>query len=387
MQMLKRFQGLKGPFLIVAPLSTVVNWQREIAAWTDMDAIIYHGSQDDRELIRKYELEYVSGNHKKTDGVKIEVVIASPETCMTSDSRSGSHVRKELSKIHWELIVVDEAHKIKNYDSKLSTTLREEYSYRNTLLLTGTPLQNNIDELWTLLNFIDRDTFADRDEFVTQFGNLKSSAQLEALHAKLKPYLLRREKDHVEKTVPPKEELIIEVELTVPQKQYYRAIYEQNTRFLFRGEAKDGPRLCNLAMELRKCCNHPFLIKGAEKVLAEHFVGDSPLDIMIKASGKMSFLDKLLPKLQADGHRVLIFSQFRIMLDIIEDYMSLRGFSYERVDGAVTGKKRQAAIDRYSNTTSADPNSIFAMLLSTRAGGVGINLTAADTVIIFDSDW
>ena len=109
--------------------------------------------------------------------------------------------------------------------------------------------------------------------------------------------------------------------------------------------------------------------------------------VLIKASGKMSLLDKLLPKLQADGHRVLIFSQFRIMLDLIEDYLSLRGFSYERVDGAVTGKNRQAAIDRYSATTSTDPNNIFAMLLSTRAGGVGINLTAADTVIIFDSDW
>ena len=212
LQMLKTHQGLRGPFLIVAPLSTVVNWQREISAWTDMDAVVYHGSQEDRELIRKLEFSYI--HRKKTEaGVKVEIVITSPETCMSTGSMAsggstvGARTRKELSKIDWELIVVDEAHKLKNYDSKISTTLREEYSYRNVVLLTGTPLQNSTDELWTLLNFIDREAFMDREAFTREFGSLKTSSQLDALHARLKPYLLRREKDHVEKTVPPKEEV------------------------------------------------------------------------------------------------------------------------------------------------------------------------------------
>ena len=133
-------------------------------------------------------------------------------------------------------------------------------------------------------------------------------------------------------------------------------------------------------MELRKCCNHPYLVKGAEAEIGKHFIGESQLEIMVKSSGKLMLLDKLLPKLKADGHRVLIFSQFRIMLNIIEDYINLRAYSYERVDGAVTGKNRQSAIDRYQHPV----NGSFVMLLSTRAGGVGINLTAADTVIIFD---
>ena len=124
-------------------------------------------------------------------------------------------------------------------------------------------MQNDIQELFSLLNFVDREQFSDREGFVKDFGDLKSAAQLSQLHARLKPYLLRREKEVVEKSVPPKEEIIIDVELTVPQKQYYRAIYEMNTSFLFKGEAKDGPRLSNLAMELRKCCNHPYLVKGA----------------------------------------------------------------------------------------------------------------------------
>jgi chromodomain-helicase-DNA-binding protein 7 len=199
------------------------------------------------------------------------------------------------------------------------------------------------------------------------------------LQSRLKPFLLRREKEHVEKTVPPKQEVLIEVELTAIQKQYYRAIYEQKTEFLFKKEAKDGPSLSNLAMELRKCCLHLFLIKGADKELHAHFQGESTVDVLIKASAKMTLLDKLLPKLKSEGHRVLIFSQFRIMLDIIEDYLELKQLRYERVDGAVTGKDRQAAIDRF-----ASDDGIFVMLLSTRAGGVGINLTQADTVIIFD---
>lgn len=388
--MLKQYSATSaGPFLVVAPLTLIVNWQREITTWTDLDSILYYGSQEDRELIRAYEFNFLdnlncNGRKKKNTkkGYKVEVVITTPETCVALDATGAGRNRRELSQIHWDLIIIDEAHKLKNYESKLGVTLREEYTYRNCLLLTGTPLQNNTDELWTLLNFVDRTTFEDRDAFYEQFGDLKTSKQLLDLHTHIRPYLLRREKDIVEKSVPPKEEIIVEVELTVPQKQYYRAIYEQKTQFLYKSGAKDGPSLSNLAMELRKCCNHPFLIKGAPAELAKHFATESPQEVLVKASGKMTLLDKLLPKLFKDKHRVLIFSQFRIMLDIIEDYLHNACYSYERIDGSVTGRKRQAAIDRF--TVNPD---VFVMLLSTRAGGVGINLTAADTVIIFDSDW
>mmetsp|Transcript_14278 Transcript_14278/g.21378 ORF Transcript_14278/g.21378 Transcript_14278/m.21378 type:complete len:2203 (+) Transcript_14278:135-6743(+) len=386
LQMLSANQGLRGPFLVVAPLSTLVNWQREVSAWTDLDAIIYHGSQEDREIAREFDMFYMTRKH--SEGYKMQVVITSPETCLAADNPKTANGRytRALSKVRWDMLVVDEAHKLKNFSSKLSTTLREEYEYANCLLLTGTPLQNNTDELWTLLNFVDKKAFGDNEEFTAQFGDLKDSDQLDRLHQRLGPYLLRREKENVEKSVPPKEEVIVEVELTVPQKQYYRAIFEQNKNFLFRGANKDGPSLTNLAMELRKCCNHPYLVRGAETELLRHFSSGSEtahIDAMVQSSGKLVLLDKLLPKLRADGHRVLVFSQFRIMLDILEDYLSMRGFSHERIDGAVTGRRRQVAIDKYSEEGS----NIFIMLLSTRAGGVGINLTAADTVIIFDSDW
>lgn len=352
---------------------------RELTSWTDLDVVLYHGSQEDRELIREFDFYYLS--KPKSVGYKVQVVVTSFETAVNKDFGKGS--QRELSNIFWEMLVIDEAHKIKNHASKLNLTLREEYRFRNSLLLTGTPLQNNTDELWSLLNFVDDTVFNSLTSFRNKFGELKEPEQLQALQTQLRPYLLRRIKENVEKSVPPKEELIIEVELTVAQKQYYRAIFEQNRNFLFRGGSKNGPGLSNLAMELRKCCNHPFLVKGAEQALLDHFHKDKPLDVMVDSSGKLVLLDKLLPKLLSGGHKVLIFSQFRIMLDILEDYLLLRGYYYSRIDGAITGRRRQEAIDRFS----APDGNQFVMLLSTRAGGVGINLTTADTVIIFDSDW
>ena len=253
-----------------------------------------------------------------------------------------------------------------------------------------TPIQNNMQELWTLLNFINPDTFDDLDVFLEEYGDIKSKESVDKLHKSIRPYILRRLKEDVEKSVPPKEETLIEVELTVLQKQYYRALYEKNLKFLHRNKksALDGPSINNLAMQLRKCCNHPFLLNGVEDDVKAKGTTTDDIDLLVNASGKLVLLDKLLPRLKTDGHRILLFSQFKIMLDIIEDYLQLRDFKFERIDGSITGMKRQAAIDRFQ---SKDNNSArekpFIMLLSTRAGGVGINLTAADTCIIFDSDW
>lgn len=144
-------------------------------------------------------------------------------------------------------------------------------------------------------------------------------------------------------------------------------------------------------MELRKCCNHPFLIKGAEEQIISEFREADPEEsenqlshtALIQSSGKLVLIDKLLPKLQRDGHKVLIFSQMVKVLDLIEEYLVYRQYAYERIDGNVRGDLRQAAIDRFSKKEQNK----FVFLLCTRAGGLGINLTAADTVIIFDSDW
>jgi chromodomain-helicase-DNA-binding protein 7 len=378
----------RGPFLIVAPLSTIPHWQREFQGWTNLNTIIYHGSQDDRNVIREFEFAFECDrpqggvginqrflkkchNRKSTKAERIwmtQVVITTPEMLVTDDFN-------ELTVVEWELLVVDEAHRLKSHTSKLAVNLRDDrFVFNHTLLLTGTPIQNNMNELWALMNVIDPNEFDDCESFMERYDNMQSKERVDELHDVIRPYMLRRLKEDVEKSVPPKEETLIEVELTVLQKQYYRALYEKNVQFLHRDvkRALDGPSLNNLSMQLRKCCNHPFLLKGVEekaKQGQQFKTLKDEADFLAKASGKLVLLDKLLPKLQDGGHRVLIFSQFKIMLDIIEDYLSLREFKQERIDGSITGKKRQMAIDRFqSKSLSTAP---FVMLLSTRAGGVG----------------
>ncbi|KAG7383394.1 choline dehydrogenase 7 [Phytophthora pseudosyringae] len=394
------------PFIIVAPLSTLGHWQREFDSWTNLNAVVYHGSAAAREVLQNYEFFMSEDELLRADeltGKNTNGKRASPrpkrncyrfDVLITTYEMASATDLYKLAQIDWQLMVVDEAHRLKNRNSKLSNILHTRFTYENMLLLTGTPLQNNVEELWVLLNFLDSNKFASKEDFLESFGELTDSAQVERLHSELKPYLLRRMKEDVEKSLAPKEETIIEVELTVLQKQYYRAIYEKNTEFLSRGGRKgDTPSLMNVLMELRKCCNHPFLVKGVEerevkrlakqKDVPKEEIQQQISESLVGTSGKLVLLDKLLPRLKETGHRVLIFSQFKIMLDIVQDYLALRRYNCERIDGNITGNERQSAIDRYCREGS---NS-FIMLLSTRAGGVGINLTAADTVIIYDSDW
>lgn len=219
---------------------------------------------------------------------------------------------------------------------------------------------------------------------MAEYGNLKTAAEVDKLQQLLKPLMLRRFKEDVEKSIPVKEETIIEVELTTTQKAFYRAILERNFGFLKKGGSV-GPSLINIMMELRKCCIHPYLISGAEERIVQEknaVTPESQYQCLIEASGKLVLIDKLLKKLKEGGHKVLIFSQMTRCLDLLQDYLRGRGYPYERIDGSIRGDMRQAAIDRFSTT----PDS-FVFLLCTRAGGVGINLTAADTVVIFDSDW
>ncbi|RLN74945.1 hypothetical protein BBJ28_00017162, partial [Nothophytophthora sp. Chile5] len=369
---------IRGPFLIVAPLSLIVQWQNECETWTTMNCVVYHGNSASRELIRSFEFHYLDGKLRpdKKKPFRFNILVTTYEVAIKDISI--------LSKIHWRCLVVDEAHRLKNQASRLVEQMRS-LRRDHCVLLTGTPLQNKTEELWALLNFLDGKSFPSVGDFLEKFGDLHEAQQVADLHKMLKPYLLRRVKEDVEKSLPPKEETIIEVELTPVQKQWYRAIYEKNTTFLNRsGNPHNVPNLMNVMMELRKCCNHPYLNNGVEDILNEGLVSDAQRhEMMVKCCGKMVLIDKLLPRLNDGGHKVLIFSQMVRVLDIIEDYLRYCGYLYERLDGNIRGNDRQAAVDRFVKPEYKR----FVMLLSTKAGGLGLNLTAADTVIIFDSDW
>ncbi|RMZ85478.1 hypothetical protein DV737_g740, partial [Chaetothyriales sp. CBS 132003] len=361
---LRHICDIKGPHLVIVPKSTLDNWAREFRKWTpEVDVLLLQGSKDDRQTLI---------NERIVDE-KFDVLITSYEMIL----RERSH----LKKLAWEYIIVDEAHRIKNEESSLAQIIRM-FSSRNRLLITGTPLQNNLHELWALLNFLLPDVFGDSEAFDSWFSNQDADQDtvVQQLHKVLRPFLLRRVKADVEKSLLPKKEVNLYVGMSEMQVKWYQKILEKDIDAVngAGGKRESKTRLLNIVMQLRKCCNHPYLFEGAEP--GPPYTTDEHL---IFNSGKMLILDKILSRMKEQGSRVLIFSQMSRVLDILEDYCVFRGHKYNRIDGGTAHEDRIAAIDEY-NAPDSDK---FVFLLTTRAGGLGINLTSADIVVLYDSDW
>uniref|UniRef100_A0A8C1LLQ0 Chromodomain helicase DNA binding protein 4 n=1 Tax=Cyprinus carpio TaxID=7962 RepID=A0A8C1LLQ0_CYPCA len=374
----------KGPFLVSAPLSTIINWEREFEMWApDMYVVTYVGDKDSRAVIRENEFSFEdnairggkkASKMKKEASVKFHVLLTSYELITIDQAILGS--------IDWACLVVDEAHRLKNNQSKFFRVLNN-YPLQHKLLLTGTPLQNNLEELFHLLNFLTPERFHNLEGFLEEFADIAKEDQIKKLHDMLGPHMLRRLKADVFKHMPSKTELIVRVELSPMQKKYYKYILTRNFEALNTRGGGNQVSLLNVVMDLKKCCNHPYLFPTAANEAPKMPNGMYDGSALTKASGKLMLLFKMLKKLKEGGHRVLIFSQMTKMLDLLEDFLENEGYKYERIDGGVTGGMRQEAIDRF-NAPGAPQ---FVFLLSTRAGGLGINLATADTVIIYDSDW
>ncbi|ODV81372.1 uncharacterized protein CANTADRAFT_58207 [Suhomyces tanzawaensis NRRL Y-17324] len=366
---LRYIKGINGPHIVITPKSTLDNWQREFNRWIpEMNVLVIQGDKDQRQQLLQDRVMLCD----------FDVVIASYEIVIKE--------KATFKKFDWEYIVIDEAHRIKNEESLLSQIIRMFHS-KNRLLITGTPLQNNLRELWALLNFILPDVFADNESFDEWFQGGRSEETDESqedivsqLHKVLKPFLLRRIKADVEKSLLPKQEMNVYVKMSDMQRKWYQKILEKDIDAVngANGKRESKTRLLNIVMQLRKCCNHPYLFEGAEP--GPPFTTDEHL---VFNSQKMIILDKLLKKFRREGSRVLIFSQMSRMLDILEDYCFFREYQYCRIDGQTEHSDRINAIDEYNKPGSEK----FVFLLTTRAGGLGINLTSADIVILFDSDW
>uniref|UniRef100_A0A672Z5E5 Uncharacterized protein n=1 Tax=Sphaeramia orbicularis TaxID=375764 RepID=A0A672Z5E5_9TELE len=374
----------KGPFLVSAPLSTIINWEREFEMWApDFYVVTYTGDKDSRAIIRENEFTFEdsavkSGRKvfrmKKDTPIKFHVLLTSYELITIDQAILGS--------ITWACLVVDEAHRLKNNQSKFFRILNG-YKIYYKLLLTGTPLQNNLEELFHLLNFLTPERFNNLEGFLEEFADISKEDQIKKLHDLLGPHMLRRLKVDVFKNMPAKTELIVRVELSPMQKKYYKFILTRNFEALNSKGGGNQVSLLNIMMDLKKCCNHPYLFPVAAVEAPVLPNGSYDGNLLVKSSGKLTLLQKMLKKLKDEGHRVLIFSQMTKMLDLLEDFLEFEGYKYERIDGGITGGLRQEAIDRF-NAPGAQQ---FCFLLSTRAGGLGINLASADTVVIYDSDW
>ncbi|KAL9461569.1 hypothetical protein AB3S75_002137 [Citrus x aurantiifolia] len=377
--------GLHGPYLVIAPLSTLSNWVNEISRFVpSVSAIIYHGSKKERDEIRRKHMP-------RAIGPKFPIVVTSYEVAL-------SDARKYLRHYNWKYLVVDEGHRLKNPKCKLLKELKY-IPIGNKLLLTGTPLQNNLAELWSLLHFILPDIFSSLEEFQSWFdlsGKCNSEVMKEELeekrrgqmvaklHAILRPFLLRRMKSDVEQMLPRKKEIILYATMTEHQRNFQDHLINKTLENHLREKVVSAGRgmkgkLNNLMVQLRKNCNHPDLLESA--------FSDScfypPVEQIVEQCGKFRLLDRLLARLFARNHKVLVFSQWTKILDIMEYYFNEKGYEVCRIDGSVRLDERKRQIQDFNDVNS----SYRIFLLSTRAGGLGINLTAADTCILYDSDW
>lgn len=323
---LHEFKNVDGPHLVMVPKSTLSNWCNEFKRWCPvMKVLRFHGSKEERQEIIQTRLKSAAQGDRDWD-----VLITTYEVVNLE--------KTPLTKIAWRYLIIDEAHRLKNEASQFSQTVRL-LSTQHRLLLTGTPLQNNLHELWALLNFLLPDVFASSEQFDEWFNldvddTAAKQRMIGQLHKLLRPFMLRRLKDDVEKSLPPKSETILFTGMSTMQKNLYRQILLRDIDTINNASNSNSnsqqsrTAILNIVMQLRKCCNHPYLFPSMEDrsldPLGEHLYSNC---------GKMVLLDKLLKKMKERGHRVLIFSQMTRMLDIMEDYLVSQGYLYCRIDG------------------------------------------------------
>ncbi|XP_062509331.1 probable global transcription activator SNF2L2 [Corticium candelabrum] len=378
-------KGVYGPFLVIVPLSTLSNWMMELDRWAPMIVkVAYKGAPSQRKNL-----------HSILRNGRFNMVVTTYEYIMKDKS--------VLSKVKWRLMVIDEGHRMKNHHSKLTQVINSYYVTSHRLLLTGTPLQNNLPELWALLNFLLPTIFKScttfEQWFNAPFAQTGEKVELNEeetiliirrLHKVLRPFLLRRLKKEVESQLPEKTEYVIKCDMSALQRRVYQHMQKNGLLLTDGSEQKKGrgttKALLNTIMQLRKICNHPFMFKEVESSYSQHLgLAGSLVDgrQLYRVSGKFELLDRILPKLQVNNHRVLCFCQMTQLMTVMEDYLNWAQIPYLRLDGGTKAEDRTELLAKFNA-----PNSpYFIFLLSTRAGGLGLNLQTADTVVLFDSDW
>ncbi|CAF4832624.1 unnamed protein product, partial [Rotaria magnacalcarata] len=373
---LMEVKKVNGPYLIIVPLSTLANWVNEFEKWSPaVSKIIFKGNPQVRKT-----LGYTLRNGK------FNVLLTTYEYIIKDKAL--------LAKIRWRYMIIDEGHRMKNHHCKLTQILNTHYIAPHRLLLTGTPLQNKLPELWALLNFLLPSIFKScttfEQWFNAPFATTCEKVELNPeetlliirrLHKVLRPFLLRRLKKEVESQLPDKIEYVIKCDMSALQRVIYN--HMQSSGILLtedkNGKGSNPKALMNTIMQLRKICNHPFMFNELEEKIGDYLNYTNGVcngADLYRASGKFELLDRILPKLKVTNHRILLFCQMTSLMTIMEDYFAYKNFTYLRLDGQTKSEERGDLLAKFSEA-KAD---YFIFLLSTRAGGLGLNLQTADTV-------
>ncbi|GMY23292.1 probable helicase CHR10 isoform X1 [Fagus crenata] len=394
---LKVHKKSSGPFLVLCPLSVTDGWALEVVKFApSLEVLRYVGDKEHRRSLRCTMYEHVKEQSSSYKGslLPFDILLTTYDVALMDQDF--------LSQIPWQYAVIDEAQRLKNPSSVLYNLLKDRFLMPRRLLMTGTPIQNNLTELWALMNFCMPSVFGTQDQFHFTFKEAgdpspghdaaKVKEQLKSLKCILGAFMLRRTKSKLIEcgnlVLPALTEITIMAPLLSLQKKVYMSILRKELPKLLALSAGNHQSLQNIVIQLRKASSHPYLFPGVEPEPFEE--GEH----LVQASGKLMILDQLLQKLRDSGHRVLLFAQMTHTLDILQDFLELRKYSYERLDGSVRAEERFSAIRSFSGqsvkgclNSESDQNGAFVFMISTRAGGVGLNLVAADTVIFYEQDW
>ncbi|XP_007052224.2 PREDICTED: probable helicase CHR10 isoform X1 [Theobroma cacao] len=396
---LKVHQKSPGPFLVLCPLSVTDGWVSEIVKFTPkLEVLRYVGEKEHRQSIRKTIYEHVEEKSSSSN------VLSLPFDVLLTTYDIALMDQDFLSQIPWHYAIIDEAQRLKNPSSVLYNVLIDRFLMPRRLLMTGTPIQNNLTELWALMHFCMPSVFGTLNQFLSSFKEAgdsssdgtpsKTKEQFKSLKYILQAFMLRRTKSKLIEcgnlVLPPLTEITVMAPLLSLQKKVYTSILRKELPKLLAlsSGSSSHQSLQNIVIQLRKACSHPYLFPGIEPEPYEE--GEH----LVQGGGKLMVLDQLLKKLYDSGHRVLLFAQMTHTLDILQDFLELRKYSYERLDGSIRAEERFAAIRSFSKRSAegslnseSDRNAAFIFMISTRAGGVGLNLVAADTVIFYEQDW
>ncbi|KAM8774372.1 DNA excision repair protein ERCC-6 isoform 2-T3 [Rhynchonycteris naso] len=375
-----RFEGL-GPTVIVCPTTVMHQWVKEFHTWWPPFRVA---------------ILHETGSYPR----KKEKLIRDIAHCHGILITSYSYIRlmqDDISRHDWHYVILDEGHKIRNPNAAITLACKQ-FRTPHRIILSGSPMQNNLRELWSLFDFVFPGKLGTLPVFMEQFsvpitmGGYSNASPVQVktaykcacvLRDTINPYLLRRMKSDVKMSLslPDKNEQVLFCRLTDEQHKVYQNFIDSKEVYrILNGEMQIFAGL----IALRKICNHPDLFSGGPKNLRGISRDECEEDQFgyWKRSGKMIVVESLLKIWYKQGQRVLLFSQSRQMLDIIEVFLRAQKYSYLKMDGTTAIASRQPLITRYNEDTS-----VFVFLLTTRVGGLGVNLTGANRVVIYDPDW